>query len=141
MTGPCRERGCDQIRPCAEHDSAISLTPTEGGAVTRDPSAVDQTRLAEHMRLAQHHTAKAATIAVRWANPSLTTTDVAKRLQDIDRAIWCHNCAKHGLASQNRDGHPDFARHLRGKVEFVCSVDPERGAKLKDALAAALAKP
>jgi DNA gyrase/topoisomerase IV subunit B len=51
-----------------------------------------------------------------------------------------HNCAKHGLASQNRDGHPDFARHLRGKVEFVCSVDPERGAKLKDALAAALAK-
>jgi len=52
-----------------------------------------------------------------------------------------HNCAKHGMASQNRDGHPDFARHLRGKVEFVRSVDPDRGAKLEGALAAALAKP
>ncbi|MFO0606489.1 MAG: reverse transcriptase family protein [Polyangiales bacterium] len=51
------------------------------------------------------------------------------------------NCAKHGLASQNRDGHADFAAHLRGKVEFVASVDPDRGAKLKDALTAALAKP
>lgn len=96
MSGPCREHGCDQQRPCAEHDSAIALTPTEGGAVTRDPSAVDQARLAEHMRLAMHHTAKAATIAVRWANPALDDSAVARRLKEIDRAIWCHNCAKHG---------------------------------------------
>lgn len=56
------------------------------------------------------------------------------------RAVLC-NCARHGLASQNRDGHPDFAAQLRGKVEFVASVDPARGAKLQGALAAALAKP
>lgn len=51
------------------------------------------------------------------------------------------NCAKHGLASQNRDGHGDFAAHLRGKVEFVASVDPVRGAALREALTVALAKP
>ncbi len=51
------------------------------------------------------------------------------------------NCARHGMASQNRDGHADFAAHLRGKVEFVASVDAARGAKLREALTAALAKP
>lgn len=51
------------------------------------------------------------------------------------------NCARHGLASQNREGHPDFAAHLRGKVAFVAQIDPTRGAKLQAALAAALATP
>ena len=55
------------------------------------------------------------------------------------RAIL-HNCAKHGLASQNRDGHADFAAHLRGRVEFACMVDPERAPALREALAAALAR-
>jgi hypothetical protein len=36
-----------------------------------------------------------------------------------------HNCAAHGLASQNREGHPDFAACLRGRVAFVTSVRPD----------------
>lgn len=96
VSGPCQEADCDQTRPCPDHDTPIRLTATEAGAITTDQATVDQTKLLEHMRLAAHHTARAATLATRWGNPSLTTTDVAKRLQDIDRAIWCHNCAKHG---------------------------------------------
>ena len=53
------------------------------------------------------------------------------------RAIL-HNAAKHGLASQNRDGHPDFAAHLRGRVAYACMVDPERAPKLRAMLVRAL---
>lgn len=49
------------------------------------------------------------------------------------RAIL-HNCQRHGLESQNREGHPDFAAHLRGRVAFITMVDPERGAPLRATL-------
>lgn len=55
------------------------------------------------------------------------------------RAIL-HNAAKHGLESQNRAQHPAFAAHLQGRVEFVCWADPTRAPKLREALAAALAR-
>jgi len=53
------------------------------------------------------------------------------------RAIL-HNVAKRGLASQNRESHPDFAAYLRGRVAFACMVDPDRAPKLRAALARAL---
>ncbi|HEY8429651.1 MAG TPA: reverse transcriptase domain-containing protein [Sandaracinaceae bacterium] len=53
------------------------------------------------------------------------------------RAIL-HNAAKHGLASQNRDGHPDFAAHLRGLVGYACMLEPERAAEWRARLARAL---
>lgn len=40
------------------------------------------------------------------------------------------NCLRHGPASQNRDGHPDFAAHLRGRIAHVQQLHPGRGAKL-----------
>jgi retron-type reverse transcriptase len=55
------------------------------------------------------------------------------------RAIL-HNAAKHGLESQNRSGHPNFAAYLRGRVEFVCMVDPSKAAAFREALGRALAK-
>ena len=54
------------------------------------------------------------------------------------RAIL-HNAARHGLASQNRANHPDFAAYLRGRVAFVCMVDPSRAPALRAALNKALA--
>ena len=54
------------------------------------------------------------------------------------RAIL-HNAARHGLASQNRAGRPAFAAYLRGRVEYVCMVDPRRGPALRAAPARALA--
>jgi hypothetical protein len=41
-----------------------------------------------------------------------------------------HNCIRFGPASQNRDSHPHFERHLRGRISHVASIHPQRGAKL-----------
>ena len=42
-----------------------------------------------------------------------------------------HNCAKHGPASQNRDGRAQFQAHLSGRIGYVCHVNPQRGQRLK----------
>lgn len=41
------------------------------------------------------------------------------------------NCVRHGPASQNRVAHSDFRAHLNGRVGFVESINPSRGAKLR----------
>jgi hypothetical protein len=41
------------------------------------------------------------------------------------------NCVRYGPGSQNRNGHPQFRRHLDGKVGFVEMVNPARGEKLR----------
>lgn len=46
------------------------------------------------------------------------------------RAIL-HNCGRHGPATQNRDGHADFCAHLRGRVAWIKSLDPAKGARLQ----------
>jgi RNA-directed DNA polymerase len=40
------------------------------------------------------------------------------------------NCQRHGAANQNREGRADFRAHLRGRVAWVETVAPARGAKL-----------
>jgi retron-type reverse transcriptase len=59
--------------------------------------------------------------------------NVPRRIRRLLRAIL-HNAKKSGLASQNRGGHPQFAAHLRGRVEFVRMVNPAAASKLKQAL-------
>jgi len=44
-----------------------------------------------------------------------------------------HNCRRFGPESQNHDGHADFAAHLRGRVAWVASLDPAKGARLRAA--------
>jgi hypothetical protein len=46
------------------------------------------------------------------------------------KAILC-NCARHGPASQNRDGHADFRAHLLGRIAYVGLLNPARAAKLR----------
>jgi hypothetical protein len=41
------------------------------------------------------------------------------------------NCVRLGPASQDREGHTAFREHLHGRVGFVESVNPARGAKLR----------
>jgi RNA-directed DNA polymerase len=43
-----------------------------------------------------------------------------------------HNCRRYGPATQNRDGHADFRAHLRGRVAWISSLDPPKGARLHD---------
>lgn len=42
------------------------------------------------------------------------------------------NCARHGPEGQNRDGRPLFREHLGGRVAFAESVNPSRGARLRE---------
>ena len=46
------------------------------------------------------------------------------------------NAARHGLASQNRDGDPHFLESLRGQVAWVKQVNPAHARKLRDLLEA-----
>lgn len=51
---------------------------------------------------------------------------------DYDRLkATLFNCARHGPASQNRSGHPDFQAHLRGRVAWFRHTDPRRGDRLQ----------
>lgn len=45
------------------------------------------------------------------------------------------NCARHGAASQNREGRDHFREHLRGRIAFVESIRPEKGRKLREIFA------
>lgn len=47
----------------------------------------------------------------------------------LKATLW--NCVKLGPASQNHDGHPDFRRHLEGRIAWVSSIHGPRGAKLR----------
>ena len=41
------------------------------------------------------------------------------------------NCVRHGLASQNLDGHEDFRAHLWGSIQYVKSLNEVKGRKLE----------
>jgi hypothetical protein len=49
---------------------------------------------------------------------------------DALRAIL-FNCVRSRPQDQNRAGHPDFHAHLAGRVAYVASLNPERGARLR----------
>ncbi|MCP3867272.1 MAG: RNA-directed DNA polymerase [Gammaproteobacteria bacterium] len=56
--------------------------------------------------------------------------------KDFDRLkATLHNCIRFGPDSQNRDRHPDFLRHLEGRVSYLMYLDPKRGKKLRGMLA------
>jgi hypothetical protein len=42
------------------------------------------------------------------------------------------NCARHGPASQNRNGEADFRSHLSGRIAHVASLNWERGKRLQE---------
>ena len=57
------------------------------------------------------------------------------RRSDFDRLkATLFNCVRHGSASQNRDGRPDFRAHLEGRVSYVESINPPKGKRVRDIL-------
>ncbi|WP_022904243.1 reverse transcriptase family protein [Curtobacterium sp. B8] len=51
---------------------------------------------------------------------------------EVDRLhAILHNCVRHGPASQNRDGHPEFRAHLLGRIGWVGQTHPARAARLR----------
>jgi RNA-directed DNA polymerase len=56
--------------------------------------------------------------------------NVTRAEYDRLRAIL-HNAARHGPDSQNRTGVSDLEAHLRGRIAWLASLNPERGEKLR----------
>lgn len=52
--------------------------------------------------------------------------------EDYDRLkATLFNCVRHGPASQNRAGVPDFKGHLRGRIAHLGALNPDRGQRLR----------
>lgn len=62
-----------------------------------------------------------------------THLNLARRDLDLLEAILT-NCLRLGPTTQNRDQHPDFKRHLQGRVAFVSMVNSARAAHLRTLL-------
>jgi len=61
----------------------------------------------------------------------VVNTKLNVRREDYDRLkAILRNCIQYGPTSQNRERHPEFASHLRGRIAFVTSLNSQRGAKL-----------
>lgn len=57
-------------------------------------------------------------------------TNVPRRDYDRLKAI-VHDAVLHGPDAANRDDLPDFRAHLAGRIAWVTSVHPDRGARLR----------
>jgi RNA-directed DNA polymerase len=81
----------------------------------------------------QHHKTRVMRHSVQQRLTGLvvnTRLNCPRRDIDTLRAILT-NCARHGPASQNREGLPDFRAHLRGRIAWVRSVNAQKGERLK----------
>jgi len=58
-------------------------------------------------------------------------TNISRKEFDRLKATL-YNCVKTGPDAQNRNDHPDFQAHLRGRIAYVQQLNPARGAKLLD---------
>ena len=56
--------------------------------------------------------------------------NVSRKEFDRLKAIL-NNCAHKGPATQNRDKHENFQAHLRGRIAFVASINPEKAQRLQ----------
>lgn len=59
-------------------------------------------------------------------------TNVPRSEYDRLRALL-HNAARTGPDAQNRDGHPAFQEHVRGRIAWVAATNASRGARLWEA--------
>lgn len=81
-----------------------------------------------------------------WRKTRLATASTAQRLTgllvnahpNLPRAEYDRlkailtNCHRHGPASQNRYGQPDFRAYLLGRIGWFCQVNAQRGEKLRE---------
>ena len=42
-----------------------------------------------------------------------------------------HNCVRHGPASQNRDAHPQWQMHLKGRLDWASQLNPGKAERLQ----------
>jgi RNA-directed DNA polymerase len=57
--------------------------------------------------------------------------NVMRREYDLLKAVL-HDAELHGAAAANRAAHPEFRAHLLGRIAWVGSLHPSRGARLRE---------
>src|SRR5262249_35924051 len=123
-------RYADDLTFSGDNGRAVGRLLRSVRSILTDEGFTEHPRKTRVMRRARRQEVTGVTVNVR-------PTVFRRELREL-RAIL-YNCARHGLAGQNRYGHPDFASYLRGRVAYACMVDPQRAPALRSALEAALA--
>ena len=135
LTGLARKHGftytryADDLTFSGDNARAVGRLLRSVRSVVAAEGLTEHPRKTRVMRRANRQEVTGVTVNSR---PTVAREEV-RRLRAV-----LHNAARNGLESQNRDGHPDFAAYLRGKVEFACMVDPHRAPQLRSALERAL---
>lgn len=83
----------------------------------------------EKTRLMRRGARQVVTGIVVNEKPTIARADV-ERLEAI-----LFNCVRSGPAGQNRDGHPEFRAHLRGRIAYVKSIARSRAERLEELFA------
>jgi len=122
-------RYADDLTFSGENGKAVGRLLRSVRSILTSEGFAEHPRKTKVMRRASRQEVTGLTVNVR---PTVSRKEVRQL-----RAI-IHNVARHGLESQNRSDHPDFEGHLRGRVQFVRMVDPQRGEPLLAALHRAL---
>ncbi len=123
-------RYADDLTFSGDNAKAVGRLLRSVRSVLQEEGFVEHPRKTKVMRRARRQEVTGVTVNVKPA--------VSRREVHTLRAIL-HNAARFGLESQNREERPNFAAYLRGRVEYVCMVDPKRAPALRSALAKALA--
>jgi retron-type reverse transcriptase len=123
-------RYADDLTFSGDRPAAVGRLLRSVRAILETEGFSEQPTKTKVMRRARRQEVTGLTVNAR---PAVNRAEV-RRLRAI-----LHNAARHGLQSQNRDNHPDFAAYLRGKVAYLCMVDPPHAGKWRAALSAALA--
>jgi RNA-directed DNA polymerase len=123
-------RYADDLTFSGDNASAVGKLLKSVRGIVQAEGFTEHPRKTRVMRRANRQEVTGVTVNVR---PSVSRREVRQL-----RAIL-HNAARQGLASQNRESHPNFAAYLKGRVEFVCMVDSQRAPALREALRKALA--
>lgn len=129
----------------------MALAATVGATYTRFADDLAFSGAGDFARVAKRFALHAAVVAAEegfavnhrktrlmrsGARQHLAGLTINRRLnvarEDFDRLkAVLTNAARHGLAGQNREGRNDFRAHLLGRITFVESIHPARGAKLR----------
>lgn len=91
--------------PATDPTTIIDLDPEGHHNPTppTDPCRADLENLHHSMRLAEHHTRRAAIIAMKYAVPRLDRTTITRRLQAADATAWCTTHLRHGMNEPRRE--------------------------------------
>lgn len=135
LEGPCPECGT-AVRPCADHDAAVSLTHPERLAMSGDPAAAALAALGKAIHAASVELRRARNIVERWGLPPVNADTVARKLAAapaaFDRDLWCRNCSRYGHHNPRREEKTECEFCSSFRLDYGVAA-PARVLKARDA--------